>query len=215
MTESREPDAARAAAWDVNPRRSLAAAAMWLIIALVITFSIAAAVWVGSIARANVVEQHVRRLALETDQLSSDFGQALAARLGAVRAARTILRNSAAADRQTGLGEVFAGLVADYPDLDWIAIADTSGVIVGTNGSLPKGSAVNTSPWFAAGLLGPWVGVIDGARRPAEEPQTPPIDASTLGDIAVPVQDNTGRAVGVIAARLSWRRAPKHPLRLA
>jgi signal transduction histidine kinase len=192
--------------WDINPRRSLAAGAMWLIIALAVTFSIAAAVWVGNIARENVVEQHVRRLALETDQLSSDFGQALAARLGAVRAAQTM---------QTGLGEVFDALVSDYPDLDWIAIADASGVIVGANGELPRGSTVNSSPWFVAGLRGPWLGVIDGVRRPADAPQTtPPNDAAALGDIAVPVQDKTGRTVGVIAARLSWRRAPQHPLRL-
>src|SRR5664279_5030547 len=68
--------------WDLDPRRSLAAGAMWLIIALAVTFSTAAAVWVGSIARRDVFEQHVRRLSLETDQLSSELGQAIAARLG-------------------------------------------------------------------------------------------------------------------------------------
>jgi hypothetical protein len=38
---------------------------MWLIIALAVTFSIAAAVWVGSIARENVLQQHIRRLRLK------------------------------------------------------------------------------------------------------------------------------------------------------
>src|SRR5271163_2731378 len=76
----------------LDPRRSLAASAMWLIVALAVTFSIAASVWVGSIARENVLEQHIRRLSLETDQLSSDLGQALSARLDAVRAAGPILR---------------------------------------------------------------------------------------------------------------------------
>ena len=207
MTESGQPTSARLTSWDINPRRSLAAAAMWLIIALAITFSIAAAVWVGSIARANVVEQHVRRLALETDQLSSDFGQALASRLGAIRAARTILRDTAAADRLTGLDEVFDELVSAYSDLDWIAIADLGGRVAATNGDLPKGSAVNSSPWFIAAMQGPWLGVIDPIARPSG-------DASILGDMAAPVQDKTGRVVGVIAAHLTWRRAPNHPLRL-
>jgi signal transduction histidine kinase len=207
MTESGQPDAARSASWDIDPRRSLAAAAMWLIIALAITFSIAAAVWVGSIARANVVEQHVRRLALETDQLSSDFGQALAARLGALRAARTLLRDSAAADRETGLRQVFDELVSAYPDLDWIAIADSSGAVAGANGDLPDGSAVGASDWFIGGVQGPWLGVID--RVPGR-----PADAASLGDMAAPVQDKTGRVVGVIAAHLTWRRPPNHPLRL-
>jgi len=60
---------------------------MWLIIALAVTFSISAAVWVGVIARETVLQQHIRRLSLETDQLSSDLGQALAARVDPVRAA--------------------------------------------------------------------------------------------------------------------------------
>jgi hypothetical protein len=109
-------------------RRSLSAAAMWLIIALAVTFSIAASIWVGSIARRNVLEQHVRRLSLETDQLSTDLSQALAARLDAVRSAGAMSR---AAGRSPGdLRAVFEELTAGFPHLDWIAAADAHGVIV-------------------------------------------------------------------------------------
>ena len=80
---------------------------MWLIIGLAVTFSVAAAVWVGSIARENVLEQHVRRLSLETDQLSSDLGQALAARLDAIDAAGRILRAAHGGERPGSLSEVF------------------------------------------------------------------------------------------------------------
>ena len=96
MAASVVPAALRTLLSVIDPRRSLVTSAVWLIIALVATFSIAAAVWVGSIARQNVLEQHVRRLSLETDQLSSDVGQALAARLAAIHAAtRTPTRPSA------------------------------------------------------------------------------------------------------------------------
>jgi signal transduction histidine kinase len=201
MADPPHPDEPLSHSWDINPRRSLAAGAMWLIIALAITFSIAAAVWVGRIARQDVFEQHIRRLALETDQLSSDIDQALWSRLGAVRAARTILQEPGAAGQRSGLSDVFDELESAYPDLNWIAIADTGGVIVSTHGDVPKGSSVNSSPWFAAALQGPWLGVIDSK-------------ASVLGDMAAPVHDNAGRVVGVIAAHLSWRRAPNHPQRL-
>jgi signal transduction histidine kinase len=215
MTNPPNPDEPRPVTWDINPRRSLAAGAMWLIIALAITFSIAAAVWVGRIARENVLEQHVRRLTLETDQLSSDFGQALASRLGAVRAARTILQDPGAAGSRSGLADVFDELESAYPDLDWIAVADAGGVIVSTRGDLPKGSRVNSSQWFVAGLQGPWLGIIDDIRRSGPGPRkVPTMDASLLGDMAAPVQDKAGRVVGVIAAHLRWRRAPNHPLRL-
>src|ERR1700686_3451702 len=94
----------------IDPRRNLVASAMWLIVALAVTFSIAAAVWVGRIARENVLQQHIRRLALETDQLSSDLGQALSARLDAVRASGPILRAANALGRPIGLDGVFEEL---------------------------------------------------------------------------------------------------------
>src|SRR5277367_2289340 len=99
---------------NIDPRRSLAASAMWLIIALAATFSIAAAVWVGRIAGDNVLQQHVRRLSLETDQLSSEFGQALTARVDAVRAAGPLLRAAQVPDRPGGLGFVYEQLAAAY-----------------------------------------------------------------------------------------------------
>jgi signal transduction histidine kinase len=194
----------------IDPRRSLVAGAAWLIIALTVTFSVAAAVWVGSIARESAVEQHIRRLSLETDQLGSDLGQALSARLDAVRAAGGILRATNAENRRSGLSEVFNELVSAYPQLDWIAIADADGVVTRSNGAVQNGSNVSASPWFSAGMRAPWLGVITtlhGSPLPAA-------NAAALGDMAAPVQDDSGRIVGVIAAHLSWRRAAYHPERL-
>jgi signal transduction histidine kinase len=197
--------------WTIDPRRSLVAGAMWLIIALAVTFSLAAAVWVGSIARENVLEQHVRRLSLETDQLSSELGQALSARLDAVRAAGPIRRATNTLGRPIGLGGVYDGLVSAYPELDWIAIADSDGIVVRSSGALRQGDNVNASPWFSAGLHGPWLGVV-GESASAEK--LPAANTTQLGDMAIPVREETGRIVGVIAAHVSWRRAAHHPERL-
>ncbi len=195
----------------LDPRRSLVVGAVWLIIGLAVAFSIAATVWVGSIARESVLEQHMRRLALETDQLSSDLGQALAVRLDAIRAAGRILRATSDRERPSGLGDVFNELTSAYPQLDWIAVADSHGALVRANGGSSEASDVISSPWFAAGLRGPWLGVIaesEATRTPAGS------NTAELGDMAAPVRDETGRVVGVIAAHLSWRRSPYHPERL-
>jgi signal transduction histidine kinase len=192
----------------LDPRRSLVAGAMWLIVGLAATVSIAATVWVGSIARENVLEQHVRRLSLETDQLSSDLGQALAARLDAIRAAERILRATNGAGQPRGLKDVFNELVSGYPQLDWIAVADPRGEVVRTNGELAETSYQSNRNWLAAGLHGPWLGVIDNRSARAGG------NTAALGDMAAPLRDDAGRAVGVIAAHLSWRRAPYHPERL-
>src|SRR5208283_5096890 len=131
----------------LDPRRSLVAGAVWLIIGLAVAFSIAATVWVGSIARENVLEQHMRRLALETDQLSSDLGQALVARLDAIRATGRILRATTDRDRPSGLSDVFDELVSAYPQLGWIAVADSHGAVVSTNSALPAAGDVASSRW--------------------------------------------------------------------
>jgi signal transduction histidine kinase len=194
--------------WIIDPRRSLVTGAVWLIIALAVTFSLAAAIWVGAIARQNLLEQHVRRLSLETEQLSSDVGQAIDARLAAVRAAARILRGNGPDGRPRDLKDVFDELFITYPQLDWIAIADSHGIIVDGLGALKNGRTVETSPWFQSGLQGPWLGIIDRANHASAT------SASELGDLAVPVRDDTGHVIGVVATRLSWRRPADHPQRL-
>jgi signal transduction histidine kinase len=178
---------------------------MWLIIALAVTFSTAAALWVGKVARKEVIEQHFRRLSLETDQLSSDLGQALASRLGAVRAARFRLGDIAPAKQQGSLKDVFDELLSVYPELDWIAIADSNGAVVRARRVVQAGSSVAARDWFTAGLRGPWLGVIDAAGQP---------DDALSGDLAAPVEDKSGRVIGVIAAHLRRPREVDHPLRL-
>src|SRR5476649_1524789 len=74
---------------DIDPRHSLVAGIIWLVVALATSFAIAASLWAGNVAREIVVQQHVRRLALETDELASDLSQAASMRLAAIRAMQT------------------------------------------------------------------------------------------------------------------------------
>jgi signal transduction histidine kinase len=195
----------------LDPRRSLAAGVMWLVIALASTFSIAAAISVGRIAREHVVEQHVRRLSLETDLLAAELDQVLASRLAAVRAAEDVFRSAAVSRRTAGLADFFSELKSGYPGFDWIAVADVAGKVISSNGELPEG-LVTTSEWYSTGSRRLWIGFIEEAAK--TQTALPANGLSGLGDMAAPVRDQTGAIVGVIAAHLSWRRTPDHPLRL-
>jgi signal transduction histidine kinase len=187
---------------DLNPRHSLVAGIIWLMVALAASFAVAASIWAGRVAREIVVQQHVRRLVLETDQLGSDLGQAVSMRLEAIRA----------------LGgspqpvEAFRRLKAAYPDLAWIAVADTAGVVLATAGEnsighSSSGDNVATTPWFSEGLRRPWIGIIGTFTSPSAVP--------LLGDLAAPVRDDSGRIVGVIAAHLTWHWASTDVQRLS
>jgi signal transduction histidine kinase len=170
----------------MDPRRSLVAGIIWLVIALAASFAIAASIWAGRVAREIVVQQHVRRLSLETDQIASDLGQAVNARLDALRGARD----------QHSPAEIFNYLRGAYPELGWAAATDTEGTLVASS-SAADGGSVSAEPWFSQGLQGPWIGRI-GKTRAAD-------GAPLLGDLSAPLKDRSGRVVGVIAAHLNWR----------
>ena len=180
---------------DLDPRRSLVAGIIWLMVALAASFAIAASLWAGSVARDIVVQQHVRRLALETQQLASDLGQAVSARLEAVRSAGAL-----------PAAQLFEHLTHAYPDLGWIAIADSAGTLVaGTGTGAGAGTAARAdastpsagqAAWFKQGMSGLWIGLID------ESPVSG--GAPFLGDMSAPLRDGSGRIIGVIAAHLTW-----------
>jgi signal transduction histidine kinase len=178
---------------EMDPRRSLMAATIWLVMGLAVSFAVAASYWAGSVAQEIVVQQHMRRLALETDQLASDLGQAVAARLDAVRAVGVLVP----------LRQAFERLSSAYPELQWIALADPSGrLIAGDAAALGSDSA----DWVRSGLQAPWLG------RMRQVAYTGPLPL--LGDIAIPIRGSDGEA-GVIAAHLTWHWASHDAQRLS
>jgi hypothetical protein len=188
---------------DIDPRHSLVAGIIWLVVALATSFAIAASVWAGNVAREIVVQQHVRRLALETDQLASDLSQAANMRLGAIRAMET----------EGSPADVFKLLGTAFPDLGWVAVADAGGTLidtaanVGTSEPRNSGSDVSARTWFTRGLQGPWLGVIEEFSASGDEP--------FLGDMSVPLRDASGHIAAVIAAHLNWHWASSDVQRLS
>jgi signal transduction histidine kinase len=213
MNKAATFEALRSLVQSVDPRRSQAASTVWLIIGLSVTFSIAAAVWVGGLARENIVEQHERRLALETDQLSSDLSQAVAERLGAMRAERHILDPTDTSDVNAQLLGLFQELSLTYPQLVWLLVADEHGRVLTGNMSRMPSKNVSEQAWFAAALRSPVLGMI----APIAADPVAPADSSgvtSLGDMAAPVTNSAGRVVGVIVTHLRWPRSSKPTLRL-
>lgn len=170
---------------DLDPRRSLVGGIIWLMVALAASFAIAASVWAGSVARDIVVQQHVRRLSLETQQLASDLGQAISARIEAVRSSGALAP-----------AQLFTHLTSSYPDLGWIAVTDATGAIIAGNGAIGADTDAKPNPWLSQGASGLWIGLIGKSAVQG--------NASFLGDMSAPLRDTSGHLIGVIAAHLTW-----------
>jgi signal transduction histidine kinase len=188
MTSPRGPSFPNQLLREMDPRHSLVAGIIWLVVALAASFAIAASLWAGRVAREIVVQQHVRRLVLETDQLGSDLGQAVSIRLGAMRAAGS-----------GSPSEIFKRLLLAYPNLGWIAVSDSEGTVIAENPNRPGrrvGDKVSAERWFLQGRSAPWIGLIEESPNQGDLP--------LLGDLAAPLRDDSGRVVAVIAAHLTW-----------
>ncbi|HEX3913831.1 MAG TPA: histidine kinase [Steroidobacteraceae bacterium] len=169
----------------MDPRHSLAGGIILLLVALAASFAVAASVWAGSVAREIVVQQHVRRLTLETQQLASDLGQAVSARLEAVRSAGPLPPAA-----------IFEHLMRGYPDLGWIAAADAKGAVIAGQAAIDSHSNAAAKSWFIHGHAGVWIGLTKESPAPANVP--------FLGDMSAPLKDALGNTVGVVVAHLTW-----------
>ena len=182
----------------LDPRRSLATAIGWLVVALSLVFAlVAAALWLGEMARTSLLQQHGRQLALTADQLAAGLDQALASRLQSLQAAAVMLRTDLGSDTRRTRRAVLDELQSAYPEFEWIGLADAKGKVVTTGDGRLEGDSIAERPGFAQGLKGSWVGA---ARRSI--------------DMATPVRDPRGRAVGVLGVRLSLRWVRNYALGL-
>ena len=201
---------------NLDPQHSLSAAIGWLVMALAVCFATVTTVWVGGMARTNILQQHVQQFTLETDMLASDMNQALASRLNAVQAAAAILRTDVSSDTPRALRALFDELQSTYPEFEWLGLADATGKVLAANDGLREGSSVAEHSWFLQGLKGPWIGNVKNTTLPNDKPQ--PIqdgEPRRFVDMVAPVRDPKGRVIGVVAAHLSWRWAHAYAQRLS
>ena len=201
---------------NLDPQHSLSAAIGWLVMALAVCFATVTTVWVGGMARTNILQQHVQQFTLETDMLASDMNQALASRLNAVQAAAAILRTDVSSDTPRALRALFDELQSTYTEFEWLGLADATGKVLAANDGLREGSSVAEHSWFLQGLKGPWIGNVKNTTLPNDKPQ--PIqdgEPRRFVDMVAPVRDPKGRVIGVVAAHLSWRWAHAYAQRLS
>jgi signal transduction histidine kinase len=193
----------RPALRSLDPRRSLGIKVGGLVTALSLTFSALGALWIGNMAKAGLLKQHCRQLALDAEQVSSALDQSLASRMQSLRAVAAILGANGEFDAPHELRAVLGELQSTSPELEWIGFADQRGALIASTDGAAERSSVVQQRWFSQGLKEPWVGRAEDSAS-TEVPATSSRNIESHLDFATPVRDSHSRMVGVVSAQLSW-----------
>lgn len=217
MTANLGIDRVRRSAMSLDPRRSLASKVAWFIAGLSLAFALLAALWLGEMTRDGLLQQHARQFDLDAAQLAGILDRAIERRVLSLQAIAAIAGSDVDLHHPGAMRAIINDLRSTYPELEWIGFADTTGRIVAAADGRWEDTAAGDHAWFAHGRTAAWL----GEERAAPTDERAPADAGRVIDIAVPVRDAQGRALGVMDAHLSpaWLeqytrdlgRALRHP----
>jgi signal transduction histidine kinase len=176
----------------IDPRRSLAAAIGWLVIALSLSLLIAANLWLRGLVRQALLEQVSQRLESAAEHVSAELDTALILRLQSVSTVAAMLSEDVLRNEAGGLQRALAAVRREVPDLTWMAVTDANGDIVAATDPDVVGSNVYQYAWISQGLDIAWV---EEAVSPGER----------FLKLSAPLRNADGAIAGVAAARMSWR----------
>ncbi len=188
----------------LDPRRSLAAAVGWLVIALSIGLVLIASVWVGDIVRANLLDLRGRQLDRTADRIAAELNLNFALRLQSVRALAAMLATELHGENQATLRKIIENLQQASPEFEWIVVANPQGRVLATTHGVVAGASVADRSWFALGLNGSRTGDVRLAPRAAKTPRGAGAPGSFV-ELIAPVIDARGETAGVIGTQLSRR----------
>lgn len=174
--------------------------------------ALAAAILVVSLAIGMVVSR------IAADRLESDIGNGLAelafqmadkldremwTRSGEVRMLTAIdaLRTSPNPEQARALIESLQDAI---PAFSWIGLLSADGTVVAATGAILEGENIAHRPVFKEGIRDRFVGDVHDAVLLEKLLPNPSGEPMKFVDIAYPLRDESGAAVGVLAAHLSW-----------
>jgi len=175
----------------IDPRRSLAAAIGWWVIALTACLSLAASMWLRVFIRSTLLEQHSQRLESAGQHVVTGLETTMQLRLQSVTVVATMLSEDVQHSDTQRLRRALQAVRREVPDLIWMAATDPDGNVVAATSDEVVGRNVDQYAWASQGLDIAW---IEEGRSPTEH----------FLKLTAPVRNADGAIVGVVAGQLGW-----------
>jgi signal transduction histidine kinase len=188
----------------LHPRRHLAAAIGWSVLAVVALASLAAANLAAVRAEAVARADTERLLVQFATQVRHALMMNLQTRLAIVQT--TAAQIAASGDwGDQALRRHLDAVQTQFPEFAWLGVADADGQVVAATGDLLRGQSVATRPWFVAARQAPFLGDVHDAMLLAQDlPQGPDGQPLRFVDAAAPIAHGPGAIAGVVGGHLSW-----------
>lgn len=98
-------------------------------------------------------------------------------------------------------------LKTGFPYFTWIGVTDSKGVVIASADGILRDVDISEKPVFKSGIQGLFFGdVYDDVRLQGLLPN-PSGEPMKFVDISIPLTDDTGHTIGIIAAHLNWEWA--------
>jgi signal transduction histidine kinase len=176
----------------LDPRRSLAAAITWLVIALSASLVLATNFWLRGFVRSTLLEQHGQRLEAAVEHVSAELDTALILHLQSLSTVAAMLKDDVSPPEPGRIRRALATVRGEMSDLAWLAITDANGDIVAATDERILGRNLYQTAWLSQGRNIAWV---EEGLDPGER----------FLELTAPLRDLAGVNVGVVAARLNDR----------
>ena len=98
-------------------------------------------------------------------------------------------------------------LSTQFPSYSWIGLTNANGTVVASTEGLLEGADISKRPVFMNGLEKTFIGDVHEAVLLAKLLPNPSGEAMKFVDISMPIRDEAGTFVGVLATHLSWEWA--------
>lgn len=188
----------------LDPRRHLAAAIGWTVLAVIGLSSLVAASLAASAAERRAQADTQRLLAQFAVQVRHGLGMNMETRLAIIRA--TASQITASDDRgNEAVRRHLQAVQTQFPEFAWVGVTDAQGRVIAATQGLLEGQSVAQRPWFSAAREKPFLGEVHKAQMLEKVlPTSPDGQPLRFVDAAAPVLNAQGAVVGVVAGHLAW-----------
>ncbi len=139
------------------------------------------------------IAQH---MAYKMDEFMWSYSRKLAL-LSAMPSMKT-LENSFEIERQLN------ALKSSFPYFAWIGVTDSNGVVIASTDGVLRNDDISDKPVFKSGIQGLFIGDVHEDVRLLSQLPNPSEAPMKFVDISIPLTDDTGQTLGVLAAQLNW-----------